>query len=112
VPRFPATSRAPHDAAAADGIPNLLEFPLAGEDPTVPNPTVGSITGLTLSFTKRPGTTGLSYTIQESTDLGILDAWAEVTGGTYINNATTTAISYTLPSTNPKHFLRLRVSQQ
>jgi hypothetical protein len=106
----PGDKQGPHDDADDDGIPNLLEFSLAGEDPTVPNPTVGSITGLTLSFTKRPGTTGLTYTIQESTDLGILDAWTEVTGGAYTNNAT--AISYTLPGTNPKHFLRLRVSQQ
>ncbi|MCU0779410.1 MAG: hypothetical protein MUF86_17325, partial [Akkermansiaceae bacterium] len=83
---------------------------IAGQDPTVPNATIGTFTGTTLSFTKRQGTSGLSYAIEESTDLGINDAWTEVTGvpPDYVNDGST--ISYTLsPAAPGNHFLRLRV---
>ena len=88
-----------------------MEYAIAGQDPTVPNATIGSFTGNTLSFTKRADTSGLTYAIQESTDLGVADAWAEVTGvrlPIYVNDAST--ISYTLtPGTPAKNFLRLQV---
>jgi hypothetical protein len=73
----------------------------------VANPSIGSFTGSALSFTKRPGTSGLAYAIQESTDLGENDPWAEVSGAAYINDST--AISFTLPGGLEKIFLRLRV---
>ena len=72
------------------------------------NPTIGTFSAGTLSFTKREGTSGLTYAIQKSTDLGITDAWTEVTGGSYVNDAST--ISFTLtPGTPAKNFLRLQV---
>jgi hypothetical protein len=91
-----------------------LEYAIAGEEPTVPNPTIGSFDGETLSFTKRGDASGLTYAIEESTDLGIGDDWNEVThnppSNPYINNGTT--ISYTLtPGTPAENFLRLQVTQ-
>jgi autotransporter-associated beta strand protein len=106
----PEDQRGPYDDFDKDGIPNLIEFAIAGQDPTVPNATIGTFTGTTLSFTKRQGTSGLSYAIEESTDLGINDAWTEVTGvpPDYVNDGST--ISYTLsPAAPGNHFLRLRV---
>ncbi len=112
--QFTALSAADRLANAdpdSDGIPNLLEYAIDGQDPTVSNPTVGSLTGNSLNFTKRAGTIGLTYLIVGSTDLGITDPWTEVAGGSYVNNATT--ISYTLnPSTDGvKDFVRLKVVQ-
>ena len=78
--QVPANQRGPNDDFDNDGIRNLVEYAIAGQDPTVPNATVGTFTGNSLSFTKRAGTSGLTYAIQESTDLGVTDAWAEVTG--------------------------------
>ena len=73
---------------------------------------ISGTTGTSLSFTKRgaPWGSDITYAIQESTDLGIGDAWAEVTGGTYTNNSTTISYTFT-PGTPPKDFFRLRVTQ-
>jgi autotransporter-associated beta strand protein len=91
-----------------DGISNLLEYAIAGQDPTVANAAVGTFAANVLSYTKRAGTNGLTYAIQKSTDLGTIDPWIEVTGGSYVNDATT--ISFTLtPGTPEKNFLRLKV---
>ena len=105
---LPLDKRGPSDDFDNDGISNLLEFALAGNDPTVPNSITGTFTGLTVSFTKRPGISGLTYAIEDSTDLGQSDPWAEVTGGSYINNAS--VISYVLPTGPTKLFVRLRVT--
>lgn len=105
---LPFDKRGPTDDFDNDGIHNLLEFALAGHDPTVPNSSAGTFSGLTLSFTKRPGITGLTYAIEDSTDLGHTDPWAEVAGGSYINNAS--VISYVLPTSLPRLFVRLRVT--
>jgi autotransporter-associated beta strand protein len=105
----PLAKRGPNDDPDHDGISNLIEYALSGLDPTTSNPPVGGFTANTLSFTKRPGTSGLVYAIQESSDLGASDLWAEVTGGTYVNNGST--ISYTFnPGTPSRQFLRLQVS--
>ena len=73
----------------------------------MPAALIGSFNGSTLSFTKRPGTSGLTYAIQSSTDLGRNDPWTEV--GSYLQNNATT-ISHTLtPGTPARKFLRLRV---
>jgi autotransporter-associated beta strand protein len=104
----PLAKRGPNDDPDQDGISNLIEYALSGLDPTTFNPPVGGFTGNTLSYTKRSGSSGLIYAIQESSDLGVSDAWSEVTGGTYVNNAST--ISYTfVPGTPAKNFLRLKV---
>lgn len=104
---LPLDKRGPIDDFDNDGVGNLLEFAIAGRDPTVPSASPGSFIGGTLSFTKRSGISGLTYAIEESNDLGATDPWAEVTGPTYINNATT--ISYALPPGPTRMFLRLRV---
>ena len=108
--QVPTNLRSPNDDPDNDGIPNLMEYAIAGHDPTVTNASVGTFTATTLSFTKRQGTNGLTYTIQKSTDIGVTDAWAPVTGvpPVYVNDAST--ISYTLtPGTPVKNFLRLQV---
>lgn len=103
----PANQRGPEDDADHDGIPNLLEFALAGLDPTVSDTLADSLIGSTLAFNKRPGTSGLSYVIQESTDLGSIAPWAEVASYDE-NNATTISHTFT-PGTPVRNFLRLQV---
>jgi hypothetical protein len=106
----PGGKQGPNDDPDNDGISNLVEYAVAGQDPTVPNTSIGTFSANTLSFTKRPGTSGLTYAIQDSTDLGIADTWAAVTGvpPVYVNDGTT--ISYTLtPGTPVRNFLRLQV---
>jgi autotransporter-associated beta strand protein len=92
-----------------DGISNLVEYALAGQDPTVANAAVGSFATNTLSFTKREAAVGLTYAIQESTDLGALDDWTEVTGGSYVNDPNTISYTFT-PGTPAENFLRLQVT--
>jgi hypothetical protein len=103
------TNQGPTADPDNDGISNLVEYAIAGQDPTVSNSTIGSFNGTILSFTKRADAIGLTYAIQDSTDLGITDVWAQVPAGpSYINSATT--ISYTLtPGSQAKNFLRLQV---
>ena len=105
----PAEKQGPNDDPDNDGIRNLVEYAIAGQDPTVANASIGSFNGALLSFSKRLDASGLAYAIEESTDLGIADDWDEV--GSYTQNTAST-ISYTLtPGTPSKNFLRLRVSQ-
>ena len=93
-----------------DGISNLIEYAIAGQDPTVADSTISTLSANTLSFTKRSDASGLTYLIEESTDLGQADDWDEVTGVGYTNNATT--ISYEMtPGTPPRNFIRLNVTQ-
>jgi autotransporter-associated beta strand protein len=104
----PGDQQGPHNDFDNDGVSNLLEYAIAGQDPTVGNPSINTFNGGTLSFTKASGTSGLTYAIQKSTDLGMTDPWVEVSGGSYVNNAST--ISFTLtPGTPAKNFLRLQV---
>jgi autotransporter-associated beta strand protein len=92
-----------------DGISNLLEYAIAGQDPTVSNPTIGSFNGSLLSFTKRQGASGLTYVIEESTNLSDVNPWNYV--GSYTEN-TESIISYTLDlGSEAKKFARLRVTQ-
>ncbi|MFM7179863.1 MAG: beta strand repeat-containing protein, partial [Verrucomicrobiales bacterium] len=107
------TDQTPNGDDDKDGITNLIEYAIAGQDPTVPNPNIGSFDGTTLSFTKRSGTSGLIYAIEESISLGVAPTpWTEVTdnppSNPYVNDSTT--ISYKLtPGTPVKNFVRLRV---
>jgi fibronectin type 3 domain-containing protein len=99
------SNQGPDGDSDKDGISNLVEYAIAGQDPTVGNSVISTFSADTLSFTKAAGTNGLTYAIQESTDL---TAWTEVTGGSYVNNTST--ISFTLtPGTSAKKFLRLQV---
>jgi len=92
-----------------DGISNLLEYAIAGLDPTVSNGTLSSFADNVLSFSKRlPLDSTLSYKIEQSIDLGVTP-WAEVPAGIdYINNGTT--ISYDIPANVPRNFIRLKVT--
>ena len=105
----PAGLQGPNDDPTNDGISNLLKYAIAGQDPTVGNPTISTFSANTLSFTKRAGTSGLTYAIVQSSDLGVTDPWTEVPAGpSYTNNATT--ISYTFTPGSPvRNFIRLQV---
>jgi len=111
--QVPLDKRGPNDDPDNDGIRNLVEYAIAGQDPTVSNASVGTFTGTSLSFTKRdPLPADITYAIVESTDLGIVDTWAEVAGTppTYVNDATTISYTFT-PGILPKDFFRLNVTQ-
>ena len=103
------TNQGPDDDDDNDGISNLLEYAIAGEDPTVPNPSVGTLTSNSLSFAKRGDAVGLTYAILESTDLGVSDDWTEVSAETYVNDVTTISFGFT-PGTPPANFLRLEIT--
>lgn len=103
----PGNQQGPNDDPDSDGIDNLTEYALATLDPTVGNGSVGSFANLTLSFDKRQPLAGdISYVIEESTDLGVTDSWDPVSA---VNNDT--GISYTMPGSAAKNFLRLKVVQ-
>jgi hypothetical protein len=110
--QLPLDQRGANDDPDNDGIRNLIEYAIAGQDPTVSNASIGTFNGTTLGFDKRAGTSGLTYAIETSTDLGTTDAWAAVTGvpPDHVNDPST--ISYTLTAGNPARiFARLRVRQ-
>lgn len=90
----------------SDGISNLIEYAIAGLDPTVSNSSIGTFSGLTLTFTKRtPLAADLVYIIETSPDLQL--PWtAQVT---HVLGNTDPTISYTLPSGQGKHFARLKL---
>ena len=109
---IPEGQRGPNQDFDNDGVSNIVEYAIAGQDPTVPNSTIGTFTAGSLSFSKRLDASGLTYAIQQSTDLGMADPWKEVThnppANSYVNDAG--AISYTLtPGTPERKFLRLQV---
>ena len=106
----PPDKRGINDDPSNDGISNLVKYAVAGQDPMLPNTSVGVLSANTLRFTKRPGTSGLTYAIQGSTDLGVTDPWAEVSGASYVNNANTISYTFT-PGTPAKYFLRLLILQ-
>ena len=104
----PGDKQGPNDDPDNDGIDNLTEYAVAALDPTVSNGSVGAFTGLTLSFAKRQPLAGdITYSIEQSTDLGVSDNWDPVSSA--VNDDTT--ISYTLPGGPAKEFLRLKVVQ-
>jgi fibronectin-binding autotransporter adhesin len=104
----PGGQQGPNDDPDNDGISNLVEYAIAGLDPTVSNGSIGTFSGLTLTFTKRsPLATDISYVIETSPDLQ--NPWsAQVTQG--LGN-TDPAISYLLPTGGGKLFARLKVEQ-
>jgi hypothetical protein len=69
----------------------------------------GTFAGNLLSYSKRlPLDATLSYKIEQSVDLGVTP-WTEVPAGIdYVNDGT--IISYDLPTTLPRNFIRLNVT--
>ena len=90
---------------------NLVEYAL-GKSPTVSSQPAGILENGEIKYTK--GSAAIAnndviFEIQESTDLGVSDPWATVvTHGTADNSET---ITYILPTTGPKEFARLKVTQ-
>lgn len=107
----PNGKQGPSDDPDNDGINNLMEYAIAGQDPTVANSALGSFDGTTLAFSKRNDAIGVTYSIEESISLGLApNPWTPVSGSPpqYINDSTT--ISYSFPVGGPgKDFLRLKV---
>ena len=88
-----------------DGIPNLLEYALQ-TNPVGSDGSPGNFINKTLSFTKRAlavSNGDVTYTIEALPASG---AWIPVTPS--VNTSTT--IYYTIPSSSPKAFARLKVS--
>jgi autotransporter-associated beta strand protein len=107
----PEGQQGPNDDPDNDGISNLVEYALDGFDPTAPNAAPGSISGLLVTYTKRAlaVTNGdVTYTIEESTDLGVSDLWAPAAPTTNDDFVITYTLTPPAPSEN---FVRLRVAQ-
>jgi hypothetical protein len=99
----------PNDDFDKDGISNLIEYAIAGQDPTVPTATVGTFTGNVLSFSKRLDATGITYDI-ESSNLLTAGSWTSQAKPPVVESAS--AISFTCtPGTPVKNFFRLKVTQ-
>ncbi len=92
-----------------DGIVNLLEYALAGMDPTAPD-VPPALQDNSVSFTKRTlavDNDDVTYLIETSTTLGE-GSWEEAAPV----EETAAAISYTLPGGLPRTFIRLRVARK
>jgi fibronectin-binding autotransporter adhesin len=99
----------PNDDFDKDGISNLLEYAIAGQDPTVSNTSISSFSANTISFTKREGTSGISYDIEISTLL-TAESWTTLAKPPVVESPS--VISYTFtPGTPEKQFARLKVTQ-
>jgi autotransporter-associated beta strand protein len=104
----PLDKRGPHDDPDNDGISNLVEYAIAGQDPTVGNPAISTFSAGTLSFTKREGATGITYAIESSTLL-TAESWATLPKPPVLESPG--AISYPFtPGTPVKNFARLKVT--
>jgi hypothetical protein len=105
----PGGQQGPNDDFDKDGISNLIEYAIAGQDPTVPTATVGTFTGNALSFSKRLDATGITYDIESSTLL-TAGSWTSQAKPPVVESAS--AISFTCtPGTPDKNFVRLKVTQ-
>ncbi|MEK7953576.1 beta strand repeat-containing protein [Luteolibacter soli] len=100
----------PTDDPDHDGISNLVEYAVDGLNPAAANGSVGSMSGLTVTFAKRAlavSNGDVSYAIEESSDVGGADAWSVI--APTVNSGS--AISYTFPGPLVRDFVRLRVTQ-
>lgn len=100
----------------SDSIQNLTEYALA-LDPRIASSLAASIvttsgTHLTLTVTKNPNATDLTYTVEVTSDLTNSSSWT-TTGITVTETATTlTAQDQTAVADAPRRFMRLRVTRQ
>jgi hypothetical protein len=106
---IPLDKQGPNDDPDNDGISNLVEYAIAGQDPTVGNPAISTFTAGTLSFTKRAGTSGLTYDIESSTLL-TAESWTPLAKPPVVESASAISFTFTLgtPVTN---FARLKVTK-
>ena len=105
----PTNLRGPNDDFDMDGIPNLMEYAIAGQDPTVSDASIGRLTASgTLSFAKRPGATGLGYEIETSASL-LPGSWVSLAKPPVIEDSG--SISHAFPVGAPSQFARLKVIQ-
>ncbi len=103
-----------------DSVPNLLEYALADGDPFTPGTTampelgtttVGTDIHLTLTVSKNPASTDISFIVETSTDLV---TWQSGAGHTVVisDTATELVVRAAAPMTNnTRRFLRLRVTE-
>jgi autotransporter-associated beta strand protein len=105
----PGGQQGPNDDFDKDGISNLVEYAIAGQDPTVPNATVGTFTGNSLSFSKRLDATGITYDIESSTLL-TAGSWTTLAKPPVVESAGSISYIFTL-GTPVKNFARLKVTQ-
>jgi hypothetical protein len=95
-----------------DGLTNLMEYAL-GKDPKVSSQPAGELVANVITFTKGADAIAngdVSWVIEESDDLGLVDPWAPVV--TQAPGSSDATISYTLPAGHGKVFARLVVTQQ
>lgn len=105
----PSGQQGPNDDFDKDGINTLVEYAIAGQDPTVPNATVGTFTGNALSFSKRLDATGITYDIESSTLL-TAESWTTLAKPPVVESASAISFTFT-PGTPVKNFARLKVTQ-
>ena len=85
---------------------NLVEYAL-GKDPHVSDQPASNIEAGGITFMKGAAVNDdVTYTIEESDDLGVLDLWEAVTPS--VNDAN--EISYSLPLDKDAIFVRLKVT--
>jgi autotransporter-associated beta strand protein len=105
---IPGGQRGPNDDFDKDGISNLVEYAIAGQDPTVGNAAIGTFTAGTLSFSKRLDATGITYDIESSTQL-TAGSWTTLAKPPVVESAGSVSYSFT-PGTPVKNFARLKVT--
>jgi hypothetical protein len=106
---LPVADQDPGDDPDNDGISNLVEYAIAGQDPTVGNSAISSFTAGTLSFSKRLDATGITYEIESSTLL-TAESWTTLAKPPVVESAGSISYSFT-PGTPVKNFARLKVTQ-
>ncbi len=104
------TDKTPAGDPDHDGVNNLMEYAIAGLDPTVPNGAIGTFIDNTLTFTKRqPPAPDLTYVIEISPNIQTGTWTPQVTQAP---GNTETTISFPLLGGPGKLFARLRVELQ
>jgi autotransporter-associated beta strand protein len=105
----PGGQQGPNDDFDKDGISNLVEYAIAGQDPTVGNSAISTFNAGTLSFSKRLDATGITYDIESSTLL-TAGSWTTLAKPPVVESASAISFTFTLgtPVTN---FARLKVTQ-
>ena len=104
------TDKTPNGDPDHDGVNNLMEYAIAGLDPTVSNGAIGTFIDNTLTFTKRqPLAPDLTYVIETSPNLQTGTWTPQVTQAP---GNTDTTISFSLLGGPGKVFARLRVELQ